>query len=167
MTIKELAAKAGINKRTIDTYVDSRAVIPNAEIAVRLAKALDTTVEYLVTGNENDENLNPSDHSEIDSELYFKYHKLISKIDKLNSHDKKLNLPRRNNRYRLCKQRRSTRCLRKKLYAYNDGIEAGAKKKAIETANNLLKMNVVTIEHIAYATGLSIEEVTSLKETFN
>lgn len=36
MIIKELAAKAGINKRTIDTYVDSRAVIPNAEIAVRL-----------------------------------------------------------------------------------------------------------------------------------
>lgn len=90
MIIKELAAKAGISKRTIDTYVDSRAVIPNAEIAVRLAKALDTTVEYLVTGNENDENLNPSDHAAIDSELYFKYHKLISKIDKLNSRDKKL-----------------------------------------------------------------------------
>ena len=36
MIIKELAAKAGINKRTIDTYVDSRAVIPNAEIVVRL-----------------------------------------------------------------------------------------------------------------------------------
>lgn len=90
MIIKELAAKAGISKRTIDTYVDSRAVIPNAEIAVRLAKALDTTVEYLVTGNENDENLNPSDHAAIDSELYFKYHKQISKIDKLNSRDKKL-----------------------------------------------------------------------------
>ena len=56
---------------------------------------------------------------------------------------------------------------REKLYAYDDGVEAGAKKKAIETANNLLKMNVVTIEQIASATSLSIEEVTSLKETFN
>lgn len=90
MIIKELAAKTGISKRTIDTYVDSRAVIPNAEIAVRLAKALDTTVEYLVTGNENDENLNSSDHAVIDSELYFKYHKLISKIDTLNTRDKRI-----------------------------------------------------------------------------
>ena len=50
MIIKELAAKTGISKRTIDTYVDSRAVIPNAEIAVKLAEALDTSVEYLVKG---------------------------------------------------------------------------------------------------------------------
>ncbi|MBP3416793.1 MAG: helix-turn-helix transcriptional regulator [Spirochaetaceae bacterium] len=52
MKIKELSAKSGVSKRTIDTYVDSRAVIPNAEIAVKLAKALDTTVEFLVTGIE-------------------------------------------------------------------------------------------------------------------
>ena len=52
MIIKELAAKTGISKRTIDTYVDSRAVIPNAEIAVKLAEALDTSVEYLVKGTE-------------------------------------------------------------------------------------------------------------------
>lgn len=56
---------------------------------------------------------------------------------------------------------------REKLYAYDEGVEAGAKKKAIETAKNFLKMNVVTIEQIASATGLSIEEVTSLKETSN
>ncbi len=48
MIIKELAAKTGISKRTIDTYVDSRAVIPNAEIAVKLAEVLDTIPqEYL------------------------------------------------------------------------------------------------------------------------
>ncbi len=52
MIIKELAAKTGISKRTIDTYVDSRAVIPNAEIAVKLAEALDTSVEFLVKGSE-------------------------------------------------------------------------------------------------------------------
>lgn len=52
MIIKELAAKTGISKRTIDTYVDSRAVIPNAEIAVKLAEALDTSVEFLVKGTE-------------------------------------------------------------------------------------------------------------------
>ncbi len=48
MIIKELAAKTGISKRTIDTYVDSRAVIPNAEIAVKLAEALNAIPrEYL------------------------------------------------------------------------------------------------------------------------
>lgn len=52
LLIKELAAKTGISKRTIDSYVDSRAVIPNAEIAVKLASVLDTTVEYLVTGKD-------------------------------------------------------------------------------------------------------------------
>lgn len=52
MIIKELAAKTGISKRTIDTYVDNRAVVPNAEIAVKLAEALDTSVEFLVKGVE-------------------------------------------------------------------------------------------------------------------
>ncbi len=53
LIIKELAAKTGISKRTIDTYVDSRGVIPNAEIAVKLAEALDTTVEFLVNGKKS------------------------------------------------------------------------------------------------------------------
>lgn len=76
--IKELAAKTGISKRTIDTYVDSRAVIPNAEIAVKLAKALDTTVEYLVTGN----NSNSSNNNN-DIELINKYRKMLLEFDNL------------------------------------------------------------------------------------
>ena len=58
---------------------------------------------------------------------------------------------------------------REKLYAYDNGIEEGlekgAKKKAIEAAKNLLRMNVITDEQIAAATGISIEEVTVLKES--
>ena len=54
---------------------------------------------------------------------------------------------------------------REKLYAYDNGIEEGAKKKAIEAAKNLLRMNVITTEQIAAATGISIEEVTVLKES--
>lgn len=78
--IKELAAKAGISKRTLDTYVDSRAVIPNAEIAVKLAKALDTTVEYLVTG----ENLNISNKSlDLDFSSFEKQKKLIQRFGKV------------------------------------------------------------------------------------
>ena len=54
---------------------------------------------------------------------------------------------------------------REKLYAYDNGIEEGAKKKAIETAKNLLRMNVITTEQIAAATGIPIEEVSVLKES--
>lgn len=47
---KELAAKANITKRALDSYVSSQSCMPSADVAVRLAKALNTSVEYLVTG---------------------------------------------------------------------------------------------------------------------
>ncbi len=50
LLLKEVADKAGIPKRTLDTYVDKREIIPPADVAVRLANVLDVTVEYLVTG---------------------------------------------------------------------------------------------------------------------
>ena len=49
---KELAAKAGVNKRAIDTYVRTNSSMPPADTAVKIAKALGVTVEYLVTGEE-------------------------------------------------------------------------------------------------------------------
>ena len=78
MIIKELAAKTGISKRTIDTYVDSRAVIPNAEIAVKLAEALDTTVEYLVKGTEQKSNFDVPQRNQLD---YEKYKKIIDALN--------------------------------------------------------------------------------------
>ncbi len=56
LLLKELADLAQISKRTLDGYVDSRASMPPADVAVRLAKALNTTVEFLVTGSENNKN---------------------------------------------------------------------------------------------------------------
>ncbi len=47
---KEVATKAGITKRAIDTYVGARACMPSADVAVRLAKVLGVSVEWLVTG---------------------------------------------------------------------------------------------------------------------
>lgn len=47
---KEVADRAGISKRAIDSYVGSRGCIPSADIAVKIAKVLGTSVEYLVTG---------------------------------------------------------------------------------------------------------------------
>ena len=44
------------------------------------------------------------------------------------------------------------------------GTLAGARQKAIEAAKKLLKMNVLTVEQIAEAQGLPIEQVKVLAE---
>jgi len=48
--VKELAAKTGIKKHTLDNYLNTHKSIPNAVSAVKIAQALGVSVEYLVTG---------------------------------------------------------------------------------------------------------------------
>ena len=48
--IKELSAKTGISKNTIDNYLSGQKSLPNAENAVKIAKVLDVSVEFLVNG---------------------------------------------------------------------------------------------------------------------
>lgn len=50
LTRKELASKANIKQRALDMYLGTQASMPPADVAVRLARALNVTVEYLVTG---------------------------------------------------------------------------------------------------------------------
>ncbi len=50
LQLKEVAARVGISYGSFLSYVDARAVLPNAEVAVKIAQALDVSVEYLVTG---------------------------------------------------------------------------------------------------------------------
>ncbi|MCL2443029.1 MAG: helix-turn-helix transcriptional regulator [Treponema sp.] len=57
--IKELAVLSGVNRRTIDNYLRENDSVPSADAAVRIAGALGVTVEYLITGNENQERNNP------------------------------------------------------------------------------------------------------------
>ncbi|MDR2499858.1 MAG: helix-turn-helix domain containing protein [Treponema sp.] len=52
MLVKELSAKTGISKHTLDNYLNTHNSLPNAEGAVKIARALGVTVEYLVTGQE-------------------------------------------------------------------------------------------------------------------
>jgi len=51
LTVKELSAKTGIAKGTLDDYLGVRASMPPADIACKIAAALGVSVEYLVTGN--------------------------------------------------------------------------------------------------------------------
>lgn len=53
MLVKELAAKTGINKYTIDNYLSTHNCTPSASAAVKIAEILEVSVEYLVTGHEN------------------------------------------------------------------------------------------------------------------
>jgi len=52
MMVKELASISGVNKRTIDNYLNTHNTMPSADAAVRIAGALGVTVEYLITGHE-------------------------------------------------------------------------------------------------------------------
>jgi len=50
--VKELSAKTGIKKHTLDNYLNTHNSLPNAESAVKIAHALGVSVEYLITGRE-------------------------------------------------------------------------------------------------------------------
>jgi transcriptional regulator with XRE-family HTH domain len=76
MLKKELAAAAGVHKRAIDTYVRTKASMPPADIAVKIAKALGVTVEYLVTGE--------------DSSIPKEVNRITRSILSLNKRDRKL-----------------------------------------------------------------------------
>jgi len=52
MPVKELAAKSGVNKYSLDNYLNARGQIPSIEVGYRIARALGVSVEYLITGEE-------------------------------------------------------------------------------------------------------------------
>ncbi|MBD5439902.1 MAG: helix-turn-helix transcriptional regulator [Treponema sp.] len=49
--VKELAIKTGISQRTLEGYLGARGSIPPADVAVKIAQVLNVSVEYLVTGD--------------------------------------------------------------------------------------------------------------------
>ena len=63
LTVKELSAKTGIPKGTLDCYLGVRASMPPADIAVKIAEALNVSVEYLITGHESKKNDKMLDHN--------------------------------------------------------------------------------------------------------
>ena len=51
--LKEVALEAGLNQYALNNYLRENASIPSADIAVRIAKVLGVSVEYLVTGKKD------------------------------------------------------------------------------------------------------------------
>ena len=56
LKIKELAEISGIKRRTIDHYLMTNPQEPSVTNAVKIAQALNVSVEYLVTGKESKTN---------------------------------------------------------------------------------------------------------------
>jgi len=50
ITVKELSVRTGIPKTSLECYLRTKANMPAADVAVKIAKALGVSVEYLVTG---------------------------------------------------------------------------------------------------------------------
>jgi transcriptional regulator with XRE-family HTH domain len=63
LLVKELAAQAGLKKHTIDNYLCVRDRMPAADVAVRIARVLGVSVEYLITGSETAVNKNSTQFS--------------------------------------------------------------------------------------------------------
>jgi transcriptional regulator with XRE-family HTH domain len=80
--VKELAVLSGINRRTIDNYLREDGSMPSAEAAVRIARALGVTVEYLITGHEQQEQMNPP--------LFPDPQLILKNFETLNKRDKKI-----------------------------------------------------------------------------
>ncbi len=75
---KTLASEAGIDSSNISKGLKSGGS-PSADTAVKIAKFLNTTVEYLVTGT--DSRLSESQQKQLDTLL--RYSKTVKSLDKL------------------------------------------------------------------------------------
>lgn len=68
ISLKEFAKKTNIPYRTIISYVSAEKVVPSVDYLYRIAKELNVTMEYLITGNEKDNY--KKDLSNISRELF-------------------------------------------------------------------------------------------------
>ena len=82
--VKELSARTGINKRTLDNYLREHGNIPSADIAVKIADALDVSVEFLVTGKERKFPGSPEERYSTDVRV------LAKKLSAMNENEKNL-----------------------------------------------------------------------------
>lgn len=92
MLVKELADVSRISRRTLDNYLRENESQPTVENAVKIAKALGVTVEYLVTGNESDKNVKRTapEIPQIDLNLCKKYYSTIQKLNEMPDNTKNL-----------------------------------------------------------------------------
>ena len=79
MEQKELASRTGISLKTIENYLKKDSSIPSADKAVLIAQTLGVTVEYLVTGKDNEKRSS--------NDITARNIELIKIINKLNNYN--------------------------------------------------------------------------------
>lgn len=77
LMIKEVAQKAGIKPGSLSNYLKENSSIPSADVAVKIANALNVSVEYLVTGKES------SQKNKINEKIF----PLIKRLNRLSDDD--------------------------------------------------------------------------------
>ena len=83
MRYKDLAEKSGVAERALYNYVATRnPSMPPADVAVKIARALGLSVEYLVTGE------TAAQAPQVDARKLYKYAQLLDKIDSLSERQK-------------------------------------------------------------------------------
>lgn len=91
--VKEISAAVGISNSTFLSYIDSRGVLPNVNTAVKIAKYLDVSVEYLVDGDKNSlqtESKKTESLQNKNSSLQSEKKQLTEAFEKLSAHDREL-----------------------------------------------------------------------------
>ncbi len=79
LQLKELAAKCGVSKNTIGNYLTGHNSLPTADTAVKIARALGVSVEYLVTGEDP--------HKSPVLQFSAKYRKILAALPYLDQND--------------------------------------------------------------------------------
>ena len=78
---KSLAIEAGFDPSNITKGIKNNN-IPSAETAVKIAKVLGVSVEYLVNGTETTKSPSQKETEQNQLRLYRKYHNLIEKMER-------------------------------------------------------------------------------------
>ena len=86
LLIKEVAVKAGLKPNTLSNYLRKNSSIPSADIAVKIAQALNVSVEYLVTGEELEQLQNAQQTKRYSGEI----RQIADEIEKMNPKEKNL-----------------------------------------------------------------------------
>jgi transcriptional regulator with XRE-family HTH domain len=78
LLMKQVALSAGIKQSTFLSYVDARGRIPPADVAVKIAKVLNVSVEYLIEGADTE-----TTETDMFYRKYKKYSDILQEFDKL------------------------------------------------------------------------------------
>jgi transcriptional regulator with XRE-family HTH domain len=84
MSVKELAYVTGIPKQTLDKYLLQDGRMPPADKAVSIARALDVSVEYLVTGK------NTSDEKSRNKYISSEMRSIFDQVESLSKENRKI-----------------------------------------------------------------------------